>query len=286
MQNFDKELIIVVAILFATFYLFYRSLFKFKKLTNYQLRNRWQIINRQGIILICLLGFSYSFDYFFKNFLYELLVGITPIQVSENQFILGSFGLISLLLIVFNFKIDSYINSKDERVINIEQEATFSKFKSRAKEVKPIRFYSHFFNGISLERSPKDYTIQNIKLNIDLSDIEKFKEKLESKNLKISDFYQILIKYINHKALEFKFQKIEQYELRECNNMLDLKILIFQRFQNLSHKQYFASLSQLFQLANNDETEFLSFLRDSQHNRFSSTALKHAILFVKMGVLK
>ena len=55
---------------------------------------------------------------------------------------------------------------------------------------------------------------------------------------------------------------------------------------NLTKKQYFASVSQLFQIANSDETEFLAFLRDSQHFKFSSISIKHAVLFLKMGVIK
>ena len=286
MENFDKNLIITGGILFVTFYLFYRSLFKFKKLTNYQQQNRWQIINKQGVILVCLLGFSYGFDYVVKNFLYEFFLNLTHIQVTYNTFILSGFGLISLLLIFLNFKINSYIDRKDERVVNITQEATFANFIPKPREVKPIRFYSHFFNGISLERSAKDYTIQNVKLNIDLKDIQVFKTEQEEKTVKINNFYRRLIDYINLKASLFGYEKITQLEIQECNNMLDLKILIFKRFQNLNNKQYFASVSQLFQIANNDETEFLSFLRDSQHNRFSSTALKHASLFLQMGVLK
>lgn len=286
MENFDKNLIISGAILFGTFYLFYRSMFKFKKLTNYQQQNRWQIINKQGVILVCLLVFFYGFDYVLKNFLYEFFVSITQIQLTQNTFILSGFGLISLLLIVLNFKINSYINSKDERVVNITQEATFENFIPKTREVKPIRFYSHFFNGISLERSAKDYTIQNVKLNIDLKDIQVFKTEQEGKAVKINNFYKRLIDYINLKASLFGYEKITQFEIQECNHILDLKILIFNRFQNLTNKQYFASVSQLFQIANSDETEFLSFLRDSQHNRFSSTALKHASLFLQMGVIK
>lgn len=286
MENFDKNLIISGAILFITFFLFYRSMFKFKKLTNYQQQNRWQIINKQGVILVCLLVFSYGFDYVLKNFFYEFYLNLTHIQVTHNTFILSGFGLISLLLIFLNFKINSYINLKDERIVNITQEATFANFVPKPREVKPIRFYSYFFNGISLERSAKDYTIQSVKLNIDLKDMQKFKMEQEGKAVKINNFYRKLIDYINLKASLFGYEKITQFEIQECNNILDLKFLIFNRFQNLTSKQYFASVSQLFQIANNDETEFLSFLRDSQHNRFSSTAIKHASLFLQMGVLK
>lgn len=286
MENFDKNLIIIGAILFATFYLFYRSMFKFKKLTNYQQQNRWQIINKQGVILVCLLTFSYGFDYVVKNFLYEFFISITQIHISQNTFILSGFGLISLLLIFLNFKINSYINSKDERIVNITQEATFANFIPKPREIKPIRYYSHFYNGISVERSAKDFTIQSVELNIDIKDIQKYKIEQEEKAVKISSFYKRLIAYINSKASLFNYSEIEHFELQECNNMLDFKILIFKRFQNLTNKQYFASISQLFQIANNDETEFLSFLRDSQHNRFSSTALKHASLFLQIGVLK
>lgn len=286
MQNFDKDLIITIAILFATMYLFHRSMFTFKKLTNYQQQNRWQIINKQGLILAFILAFAYGFDYISKNYLYQFFIDTTQKQIALDMFVGYEFGFVAVVLFLTNRKINSLINRKDEREVSISQEATFIKFKPKPREVKPIMFYSHFFNGISLERSAKDYTIQSVKLNIDLADIQKYKTEQEEKAVKINNFYKRLIDYINLKASLFNYSKIEHFELQECNNVLDLKILIFKRFQNLTNKQYFASISQLFQISNNDETEFLSFLRDSQHNRFSSTAIKHASLFLQMGVLK
>ncbi len=286
MQNFDKNLIITFAILFATLYLLHRSLFKFKKLTNHQQQNRSQLITKQGFIVAFVLAFAYGFDYIMKNYLYQFFINVTQKQITLDMFVGYGFGLITLVLFLLNMKVNSYINSKDEREVSITQEATFANFIPKPREVKPIRFYSHFFNGISVERSAKDYTIQSVKLNIDLKDIQKYKIEQEEKAVKINNFYKRLITYINSKASVFNYSEIEQSEIQECNNMLDLKILIFKRFQNLTYKQYFASISQLFQIANNDETEFLSFLRDSQHNRFSSTAIKHASLFLQMGVLK
>ena len=286
MQNYDKDLIITGAILLATFYLFHRSIFKFKKLTNYQQYNRWRIINRQGFIIAFILAFAYGFDYISKNYLYQFFINVTQKQITLDMFVGYGFGFITLVLFLLNMKVNSYINSKDERVVNITQEATFANFVPNPREVKPIRFYSHFFNGISVERSAKDYTIQAVKLNIDLKDIQKYKTEQKEKPVKIGKFYTRLLEYINSKASLFEYEKITQFEIQECNNMLEFKILLFKRFQNLTHKQYFASISQLFQIANNDETEFLSFLRDSQHNRFSSTAIKHASLFLQIGVLK
>ena len=286
MENFDKNLIITGAILFATFYLFYRSVFKFKKLISYQQHNRWGIINRQGFILAFLLAFSYGFDYVSKNYLYQVFVDATQKQISQNNFVLYGFGFIALILFLMYLKINSYINKKDERVVNITQEATFAIFIPKPREIKPIGFFSHYYNGIILERSPKDFTIQSVKLNIDLKDIQKYKTEQEEKAVKINNFYKGLTDYITSKTSLFGYEKITQFEIQECNNMLDFKILLFKRFQNLTNKQYFASISQLFQIANNDETEYLSFLRDSQHNRFSSTALKHASLFLQMGVIK
>ncbi len=288
MQNFDKNLIITFAILLATMYLFHRSLFKFKKLTNYQQQNRWGILNKQGFILAFILGFAYGFDYIMKNYLYQFFINMIQKSITLDMFLGYGFGLITLVLFLLNMKVNSYINSKDERVVNITQEATFVNFVPKPREVKPIRFYSHFFNGISIERSAKDYTIQAVKLNIDLKDIQKYKIEQEEKPVEInkSKFYKKLIAYINSKATTFKFSEITKLDIDECNSILDLKILIFKRFENLTNKQYFASVSQLFQVANNDETEFLSFLRDSQHNKFSSTAIKHASLFLQIGVLK
>lgn len=285
MHNVDnKDLIIIVAILFATMYLFHRSMFKFKKLTSYQQHNRSQLIAKQGFILAFILAFAYGFDYVLKNYLYQFFINVTQKSITLDMFV--GYGFIILVLLVINLKINSYINKKDERIVNITQEATFANFVPKPREVKPIRFYSYFFNGISVERSAKDYTIQAVKLNIDLKDIQKYKTEQEEKAVKIGKFYTRLLEYINSKASLFDYEEITQFEIQECNNMLEFKILLFKRFQNLTNKQYFASISQLFQIANNDETEFLSFLRDSQHNRFSSTALKHASLFLQMGVLK
>lgn len=286
MENFDIKLIMTIGIIFSTIYLIYRSLFRFKKLTTYQQQNRWEIINKQGYILAFFLAFAYGFDYILRNYAYQFFIDAIQKNIYQDTFISYAFGVITLVLFLLNMKVNSFINSKDERVVNITQEATFANFIPKLREVKPIRFYSHFFNGIFVERSAKDYTIQSVKLNIDLADIQKYKIEQEKKVVKISSFYKRLIDYINSKASLFNYSKIEHFELQECNNMLDLKILLFKRFQNLTNKQYFASISQLFQITNNDETEFLSFLRDSQHNRFSSTALKHAALFLQIGVLK
>ena len=286
MENFDKNIIVLSLILVSTFYLFYRSLFHTKKLTTFQQQNRWQLIYKQGLILAFILALSYGYDYFLKNYLYQFFMNLFQLQISQNTFVLYGFGLVAVLIFLLNLKLSSYIKSKDERVVNIEQEATFANFKPVKREVKPIRFYSHYFNGISLERSPKDYTIQNVKLNINLSDIQNFKTTQEQKELKINDFYRRLIDYINSKSKIFEYQKIEEYEIQNCKNMFELKILIYNRFNNLTKKQYFASVSQLFQIANSDETEFLAFLRDSQHFKFSSISIKHAVLFLKMGVIK
>ncbi len=147
MQNYDKDLIITGAIILATFYLFYRSLFKFKKLTNYQQHNRWQIINKQGFILAFVLAFAYGFDYVSKNYLYHFFIDTTQKQITLDMFVGYGFGFITLVLLVINSKINSYINSKDEREVSITQEATFANFIPKPREVKPIRFYSHFSMG-------------------------------------------------------------------------------------------------------------------------------------------
>lgn len=287
MQNFDKDLLIFLGIFIAMFYLFYYSLLKYKKLTTYQQHSRWEMINKQGFILAFILAFAYGVDFISKSYLHQFFIDVTHKQISQDMFVLYVFVAFSGIIFLIKLKIDSYINYKDERVVNIQQEATFSNFSPKPRKVKPIKFYAHYFNGITFERSPKDYTIQAVKLNIDLNDIQKFKIEQEAKAVVINDFYQRLIDYINSKASLFGYEKITQLEIQECNNMLDLKILIFNRFENLTNKQYFASISQLFQIAmKNDETEYLAFLRDSQHFKFSSISIKHAALFLQMGVLK
>lgn len=215
MQNFDKDLIITIAILSVMMYLFHRSLFKFKKLTNYQQQNRLRIMNKNGFILAFILAFAYGFDYVSKNYLYQFFINVTQKSITLNMFVGYGFGLITLVLFLINLKINSLINKKDEREVSISQEATFVKFQPKPREVKPIRFYSHFFNGISVERSAKDYTIQSVKLNIDLADIQKYKTEQEEKTVKINNFYKRLIDYINLKASLFNYSKIEHFELQE-----------------------------------------------------------------------
>lgn len=288
MQNFDKNLIITLGILFCIFYLFYISLIGKQKLRNFQIWNRWQLINKQGYILAFILSFSYAYDYILKTYLYQFFVDVTQKQITLDMFVAYGFEIITLILFLLNLKINSYINSIDNRKFSITQEATFKDFEVIPRDVKSIKHYAHYFNGITLERSPKDYSVQNVKLNIDLNDIQKYKIEQQEKSVEInkSKFYKKLIAYINSKATTFKFSEITKFDIDECNSMLDLKILIFRKFENLTQKGYFASISQLYQVATLDQTEFLSFLRDSQHRKFCSSSIKHASLFLQIGELK
>ena len=205
MQNFDKDLLIFLGIFIAIFYLFYYSLLKYKKLTTYQQHRRWEMINKQGFILAFILAFAYGVDFVSKSYLHQFFIDVTHKQISQDMFVLYVFVAFSVIIFLIKMRIDSYINYKDERVVNIQQEATFSNFNPKPRKIKPIKFFAHYFNGITLERSPKDYTIQAVKLNIDLNDIQKFKMEQESKAVLINDFYRRLIDYINSKASLFGY---------------------------------------------------------------------------------
>lgn len=289
MNSQDMQLIIGIGSLFLLFIFFYRGLLKFRKLTNYQIENRWRVITRQGLILAPLFAFSFGVDFLAKNYLYNFFVSTSNIFISLNHFQIAIFSLLTLIILFFNHKFSKFIELRDNRIVNIEQESTFLKLKPKPRRVKKIKNYAHFYNGITYERSPKDYSVQNVHINVSKSDMEKFEQSQFQKqeiNLEdLGDFYSKLVEYINLKSKIFKYEKITKEEISNTKNMFEFKLLIFNRFKILTAHLYFASVSQLFQVASSDQTEFLSFLRDSQHANYSSQSLKHAILFINKGVL-
>lgn len=289
MNSQDMQLIIGIGSLFLLFIFFYRGLLKFRKLTNYQIENRFKVITRQGLILAPLFAFSFGVDFLAKNYLYNFFVSTSNIFISLNHFQIAIFSLLTLIVLVFNRKFSKFIELRDNRIVNIEQESTFLKLKPKPRKLKKIKNYAHFYSGITYERSPKDYSVQNVHINVSKSDMEKFEQSQFQKqeiNLEdLGDFYSKLVEYINLKSKIFKYEKITKEEISNTTNMFEFKLLIFNRFKILTAHLYFASVSQLFQVASSDQTEFLSFLRDSQHANYSSQSLKHAILFINKGVL-
>ncbi len=89
--------------------------------------------------------------------------------------------------------------------------------------------------------------------------MQEFKE-LQDKQVQITQFYSKLIEYINLKADIFDYQKISDEDLKQIKTVKTLKLLIISKFEIFKDNQYFPSISQLFQIANPDETEFLNFL--------------------------
>ena len=252
------------------------GLTKYKKLTNFQKNNRNNFVIKQGIILVILVAVSIglnhiltlAYPYIQKN-----------ISQTESIFKFQVFAIIGLVFLVVNYFYNRKLELVDERVVKLNQETPFN-LSPVQKIVKKIKDYAHFFSGINYEHSPKDFTIQEVVVNISKDDMQEFKE-LQDKPVQITQFYSKLIDYINMKADIFDYQKISDEDLKEIKTVKTLKLLIISKFEIFKDNQYFPSISQLFQIANPEETEFLSFLRDFSHDKYSSLSLKHAIYYIK-----
>ena len=265
---FFSSMIILITMLWG--------LTKHKKLTNFQRSNRNNFVIKQGIILVVLIAISiglnhiltFTFEHFQKN-----------ISQTESVFKFQVFSIIGLVFLTFNFFYNRKLQLIDERVVKLNQDTPFN-LSLVKKAVKKIKDYAHFYSGITYDYSPKDFTIQNVTINISKADMQEFKE-LQDKPVQITQFYSNLIEYINLKAETFDYQKISDKDLKEIKTVKTLKLLIISKFEIFKDNQYFPSISQLFQIANPEETEFLSFLRDFSHDKYSSLSLKHAIYYIK-----
>lgn len=252
------------------------GLTKYKKLTNFQRSNRNNFVIKQGIILVVLVAISmglnhiltFTFEHFQNN-----------ISQTESIFKFQVFAIMGLVFLIFNFFYNRKLQLIDERVVKLNQDTPFN-ISPIQKIVKKIKDYSHFYSGITYDYSPKDFTIQNVTINISKEDIQEFKE-LQDKPVQITQFYSNLIKYINLKADIFEYQKISDEDLQKIKTLKTLKLLILSKFEIFKENQYFPSISQLFQIANPDETEFLNFLKDFSHDKYSSLSLKHALYYIK-----
>ncbi|AYJ79605.1 hypothetical protein AN286_05400 [Aliarcobacter cryaerophilus ATCC 43158] len=253
------------------------GLTKYKKLTNFQRSNRNNFVIKQGIILVVLIAISmglnhiltFTFEHFQNN-----------ISQTESIFKFQVFATIGLVFLVVNYFYNRKLELVDERVVKLNQETPLFNFSSVQKIVKKIKDYSHFYSGITYDYSPKDFTIQNVTINISKADMEEFNE-LQDKQVQINQFYSKLIEYINLKSETFDYKKISDEDLQQIKTVKTLKFLIITKFEIFKENQYFPSISQLFQIANPEETEFLNFLRDYSHDKYSSLSLKHAIFYIK-----
>ena len=252
------------------------GLTKYKKLTNFQKNNRNNFVIKQSIILVILVAVSIglnhiltlAYPYIQKN-----------ISQTESIFKFQVFAIIGLVFLVVNYFYNRKLELVDERVVKLNQETPFN-LSPVQKIVKKIKDYAHFYSGITYDYSPKDFTIQNVVINISKDDMQEFNE-LQDKQVQITQFYSKLIEYINLKSEIFDYQKISDEDLKEIKTVKTLKLLIISKFEIFKDNQYFPSISQLFQIANSDETEFLNFLRDYSHDKYSSLSLKHSLYYIK-----
>lgn len=265
---FFASMIILVTMLFG--------LTKYKKLTNFQKNNRNNFVIKQGIILVVLIAISMGLNHIL-TLAYPYIQN--NISQTESVFKFQVFAIIGLVFLVFNFFYNRKLKLLDERVVKLIQDTPFN-ISPVQKTIKKIKDYAHFFSGINYEHSPKDFTIQEVVVNISKDDMQEFNE-LQDKQVQITQFYSKLIEYINLKADIFEYQKISNEDLQKIKTVKTLKLLIISKFKIFKDNQYFPSISQLFQIANPDETEFLNFLRDYSHDKYSSLSLKHALYYIK-----
>ena len=271
----DKiQIYLIIGSIGIIIFFMYLSILKYNSLTAYQKSYRTNLIFRQGIIILSCMCIAFSIN---KASVY--LYNSLNISLSQNVFSMQIFLILSILVFIIVSVYNSKIDKKDERVVNLRQETTFTNLTSVEKKVKKIKDYAHCFSSINYEYSPKDYTVKDVNINISKQEISKF-HKNQLKQFEITTFYLNLIEYLNSKSTNFKHLKIEKDDIKKLKNLKELKILILDRFKYVDKNNYYASISQLFQIANSDETEFLSFLRDSQHSKYSTLSLKHAIYYI------
>ena len=278
-MNLMTDRVIFYYIFFASMIILVTMLFgltKYKKLTNFQRSNRNNFVIKQGIILVVLIAISMGL-----NHILTLAYPYIQNNISQTESVLKFqvFSIIGLVFLLVNFFYNRKLELVDERVVKLNQDTPFN-LSPVQKAIKKIKDYAHFYSGISYDYSPKDFTIQNVTINISKEDMQEFKE-LQDKQVQITQFYSKLIEYINLKSEIFDYQKISNEDLKQIKTIKTLKLLILSKFEIFKKNQYFPSISQLFQIANQDETEFLNFLRDYSHDKYSSLSLKHALYYIK-----
>ena len=274
-----SDRVVFYYIFFITFFIllsFLWGLTKDKKLTGFQRSNRTNLVIKQAVILISLIGLSMGLNNIL-TLVFEQFQN--SIHKTESVFKFQVFGSLALFFLVVNYFYNRKLELVDERVVKLKQNTPFN-LSPVQKVVRKIKDYAHFYSGITYDYSPKDFTIQNVTINISKADMKEFKE-LQDKPVQITQFYSKLIEYINIKADVFEYQKISDEDLKQIKTVKTLKLLIISKFEIFKENQYFPSISQLFQIATPEETEFLNFLKDYSHDKYSSLSLKHAIYYIK-----
>lgn len=274
-----SDRVVFYYIFFITFFILLSILWgltKDKKLTGFQRSNRTNLVIKQAVILISLIGLSMGLNHIL-TLIFEQFQN--NIHKTESVFKFQVFGSLALFFLLVNYFYNRKLELVDERVVKLKQNTPFN-LSPVQKVVRKIKDYAHFYSGITYDYSPKDFTIQNVTINISKADMKEFKE-LQDKPVQITQFYSKLIEYINKKSEIFEYQKISNEDLQQIKTVKTLKFLILSKFEIFKENQYFPSISQLFQIATPEETEFLNFLRDYSHDKYSSLSLKHAIYYIK-----
>lgn len=274
-----SDRVVFYYIFFITFFIllsFLWGLTKDKKLTGFQRSNRTNLVIKQAVILISLIGLSMGLNHIL-TLIFEQFQN--NIHKTESVFKFQVFGSLALFFLLVNYFYNRKLELVDERVVKLKQDTPFN-LSPVQRAVKKIKDYAHFYSGITYEYSPKDFTIQNVTINITKADMQEF-ALLQNKPVQITQFYSKLIEYINLKPEIFEYHKISDEDLKEIKTIKTLKLLILSKFEIFKENQYFPSISQLFQIATPEETEFLNFLRDYSHDKYSSLSLKHAIYYIK-----
>jgi hypothetical protein len=276
-MNDKIQIVIAIGSIAITLFFFHSSIIKHNSLTSYQKSNRFDLIFRQAIIIAACIGISFLIQagsFSLHNLLNK------NIAITNHTLALAIFAILSLLVFVLNYHYSKNNDIKDERVVNIKQESLFQNIEPKENKVKPINNYAHYFSGIEYEKSNKDYTVLNVNVKISVDDIDKF-ARIQNQKIEITPFYTNLISYLNLKANVFQYPKIENKHIENLTKLKDLKHLILDKFKIMNKKHYTPAISQLYQVANGDETEFLSFLNDFFHSKYSSLSLKHAIYYIQ-----
>ena len=186
------------------------GLTKYKKLTNFQRSNRNNFVIKQGVALVVLIAISMGL-----NHILTLVYPYIQNNISQTESVLKFqvFAIIGLVFLLVNFFYNRKLELVDERVVKLNQDTPFN-LSPVQKIVKKIKDYSHFYSGITYDYSPKDYTIQNVTINISKEDMQEFKD-LQDKQVQITQFYSKLIEYINLKSETFDYKKISNEDLKK-----------------------------------------------------------------------
>ncbi|MDD3506437.1 MAG: hypothetical protein PHX65_07825 [Sulfurimonas sp.] len=252
-------------------YLFFlhNTLFSSKLLTSWQKNPRENFIFLQGASV----------------FIISAMAIFAADELAKASYKNNLFIAVAVFSFVLLFVIRKKITIKEQKIIHAGIESTFN-FKpiERSLKGKSIDKFSHYFSGLKIKRSQKDFSVGDISSNFTAMQVKDFISEQKQTPFVLNDFYRELIGFINSKADLLGFEKLN-ISILSTYSLLKVKVEIFERFQNLTEKKYYASISQLSQIADADEIRFLSFLRDSQHEKYCNIAVLHALAFIKIKVL-